>query len=55
MMDTLGAAKAASIPTGLCVLHNVLYAAFSMIAGWLTVCPAVAFAYYDESGQVFRK
>jgi len=35
LTPTLGAAKAASIATGLYVLHNVLYAAFSMIAGWL--------------------
>ena len=31
----LGAAKAASIAVGLYVLHNVFYAAFSMVAGWL--------------------
>ncbi len=31
----LGASKAATLATGLYVLHNVLYAAFSMIAGWL--------------------
>ena len=35
LTPTIGAAKAASIATGLYVLHNVLYAAFSMIAGWL--------------------
>lgn len=35
LTPTLGAAKAVSIATGLYVLHNVLYAAFSMIAGWL--------------------
>jgi MFS family permease len=35
LTPTLGAAKAASIATGLYVLHNVLYAAVSMIAGWL--------------------
>lgn len=31
----LGAAKAASLAVGLYVLHNVLYAGFSMLAGWL--------------------
>lgn len=31
----LGATKAASVAVGLYVLHNVFYAAFSMIAGWL--------------------
>jgi MFS family permease len=35
LTPVVGAAKAASIATGLYVLHNVLYAAFSMIAGWL--------------------
>jgi len=30
-----GAAKAASIAVGLYVLHNVFYAAFSLVAGWL--------------------
>jgi MFS family permease len=35
LAPTLGAAKAASIATGLYVLHNLLYATFSMIAGWL--------------------
>ncbi len=35
LTPTLGAAKAVSIATGLYVLHNVLYAAFSMLAGWL--------------------
>lgn len=35
LTPALGAAKAASIATGLYVLHNVLYALFSMIAGWL--------------------
>jgi MFS family permease len=35
LTPTLGAANAASIATGLYVLHNVLYAAFSMVAGWL--------------------
>ncbi len=31
----LGAAKAASIAVGLYVLHNVFYAGFAVIAGWL--------------------
>lgn len=35
LTQVVGAAAAASIATGLYVLHNVLYAAFSMIAGWL--------------------
>lgn len=35
LTPTLGAAKAASIATGLYVLHNILYAVFSMAAGWL--------------------
>jgi MFS family permease len=35
LTPTLGAATAASVGAGLYVLHNVLYAAFSMIAGWL--------------------
>lgn len=35
LTPTVGAVAAASIATGLYVLHNVLYAAFSMIAGWL--------------------
>ena len=35
LTPTLGAAKAASIATGLYLLHNALYAAFSMVAGWL--------------------
>ena len=35
LTPTLGAPKAASVATGLYVLHNVLYAAFSMVAGWL--------------------
>jgi MFS family permease len=35
LAPTLGAAKAASIATGLYVLHNVLYASFAFIAGWL--------------------
>lgn len=35
LTPTLGPANAAGIATGLYVLHNVLYAVFSMIAGWL--------------------
>ncbi len=35
LAPTLGAGKAASVATGLYVLHNILYATFSMIAGWL--------------------
>lgn len=35
LTPTLGQAKAASIAVGLYVLHNVLYATFSMVAGWL--------------------
>jgi len=35
LTPTLGAARAASIATGFYVLHNVFYASFSMIAGWL--------------------
>jgi MFS family permease len=35
LTPTLGATRAASIGTGLYVLHNVLYATFSMVAGWL--------------------
>lgn len=35
LTPAVGAIAAASIATGLYVLHNVLYAAFSMIAGWL--------------------
>ena len=35
LTPTVGAAKAASIATGLYVLHNILYAVFSMVAGWL--------------------
>src|SRR4029450_10170330 len=31
----LGAAKAASIAVGLYVMHNVFYAGFAIIAGWL--------------------
>jgi MFS family permease len=35
LTPSLGAAKAASVATGLYLLHNALYAAFSMVAGWL--------------------
>ncbi len=35
LTPTLGAAKAATVATGFYVLHNILYAAFSMVAGWL--------------------
>ena len=35
LVPTLGRAKAASFAAGLYVLHNVLYASFSFIAGWL--------------------
>lgn len=35
LTPTLGAVKAASVATALYVLHNVLYAAFAMVAGWL--------------------
>lgn len=35
LTPTLGPAKAASIAVGLYILHNVLYATFSMVAGWL--------------------
>ena len=35
LAPSLGAAKAASVAVGLYVLHNVFYAAFSLIAGWL--------------------
>jgi MFS family permease len=35
LTPTLGAAKAASIAVGLYLLHNVLYAAFAVVAGWL--------------------
>jgi len=35
LTPTLGAAKAASIAVGLYVLHNIFYAAFAPIAGWL--------------------
>jgi len=35
LAPSLGMAPAASVAVGLYVLHNVFYAAFSMIAGWL--------------------
>ena len=35
LTPTLGAAAAASVGAGLYVLHNVLYAVFAMVAGWL--------------------
>ncbi len=35
LAPALGAAKAASVAVGLYVLHNVFYAAFSLVAGWL--------------------
>ena len=35
LTPALGATQAITIATGLYVLHNVLYATFSMIAGWL--------------------
>jgi MFS family permease len=35
LTPSIGAAKAASVATALYVLHNVLYATFSMVAGWL--------------------
>ena len=35
LTPTLGATKAAGVATGLYVLHNVLYAGFAFIAGWL--------------------
>jgi len=35
LTPTLGAGKAASIAVGLYLLHNVLYAAFAFVAGWL--------------------
>jgi MFS family permease len=35
LTPTLGSGKAASIATGLYVLHNVLYATFAAVAGWL--------------------
>ncbi|MBI4026808.1 MAG: MFS transporter [Verrucomicrobia bacterium] len=35
LTPVLGAARAASIAVGLYVLHNILYASFSLVAGWL--------------------
>lgn len=35
LTPSLGAAKAASVATALYVLHNILYASFSMFTGWL--------------------
>lgn len=35
LTPTLGAAKAASVAVGLYLLHNVLYAGFAFVAGWL--------------------
>jgi MFS family permease len=35
LTPALGATKAASIATALYLLHNVFYAVFSMVAGWL--------------------
>ncbi len=35
LTPSLGAAKAASVAVGLYVLHNVFYAGFSLVAGWL--------------------
>lgn len=35
LTPALGAAKATSIATGLYLLHNVLYAGFAFVAGWL--------------------
>lgn len=35
LTPSLGATKAASVAVALYVLHNVFYAAFSMVAGWL--------------------
>ena len=35
LTPVLGVTKAASLAAGLYVLHNVLYAGFSMVAGWL--------------------
>jgi MFS family permease len=36
MTPLIGASRAASLAVGLYLLHNVLYAAFSLVAGWLT-------------------
>ncbi len=35
LAPSLGAARAASLAVGLYVLHNVFYAVFSLVAGWL--------------------
>jgi MFS family permease len=35
LAPTFGAARAASVATGLYLLHNIFYSAFSMVAGWL--------------------
>jgi MFS family permease len=35
LTPTLGPAKAASVGVGLYLLHNVFYAAFALVAGWL--------------------
>jgi MFS family permease len=35
LSPSLGSTKAASVAVGLYVMHNVLYAAFSLVAGWL--------------------
>jgi len=35
LAPTLGAAKAASVATGLYVLHNLCYASFAFVAGWM--------------------
>jgi MFS family permease len=35
LAPSLGAARAASVAVGLYVLHNVFYATFSLVAGWL--------------------
>jgi MFS family permease len=35
LTPVLGSTKAASLAAGLYVLHNILYATFSMLAGWL--------------------
>jgi MFS family permease len=35
LIPVFGATKAASIAIALCVLHNVFYAAFAFVAGWL--------------------
>src|SRR5205823_398227 len=35
LTPSLGSAKAASVAVGLYVLHNVFYAGFALVAGWL--------------------